>query len=305
MAAKFLFPSLILATLLACATRVSDPVSRETEVSTALSFINESSSAEAILMDAEDYPVDELKEAEMAQHCGVNIEDETAAVVSLFLGQIIDWLFDGLSESLEERLKEYVAAYSATSTVASYRSTTNGRPVSKWNCFRFTRGTTKSDGFPIDIDLDVVGQFRVVPESDALQVKPLRVYFDKPIAKGEEFSIGASLKASAVWADGNVGRSMKVFEQTLFAEDTSDVRNKAFVKYYDLADWSDIPRLPLIPWSTNQESDVESGIATFEFTVAESGTPPQLLSRAAAYLKKHGDDLSSLVKDTVNAKLDD
>lgn len=238
------------------------------------------------------------KEDQIRQQCNAPEKGSERAFVPLtfLVGPAIDFVLDQIDKALQAELQQYIAAYSGTLDEKFYKSTSSRGPVAAWTCFRFSRAIGTDDQGKVVMDL--IGQFVLTDEKDALKIRPLRLYFAQAKAKGDQIGITLSLKAESVWRQHNIGQSEKVFEHNLLSEKVDISSGQPVVKYYLDNEWSSYPRLPLIPWSTNLDESMKGGTVTLTVTVAEVGAPPKLLEYAAKLFTKNKGDIAQLMKDS-------
>jgi len=243
------------------------------------------------------------KEDQIRQQCNAPEKGPELALVPLtfLIGPAIDFVLDSIDKALEAELKEYIGAYSSSEDGKFYKSTKADGPVAAWTCFRFSRAVGPKDQEKVVLDL--IGQVAITTEKDALKVRPLRLYFAQAKAKGDQIGVTISLKADSVWRQHNRGQSEKIFDYIFLTEKVDISNGRPAVKYYIDREWDDHARLPLIPWSTNQEGNMKGGDVTLTVTVAEVGTPPKLLEHAAKLFTKNKGDLAKLMKESVEKLL--
>lgn len=238
------------------------------------------------------------KEDHIRQQCnGPERRPEFAFIPLTFLiGPAIDFALDRIDKALEEELQKYIAAYSGSVSEKFYKSTNSDGPTASWTCFRFSRAVGLKNQEKVVLDL--IGQISLTNEKDALKVRPLRLYFAQAKAKGEQIGITLSLKAESVWRQHNKGQSETTFEDTFLSQKIDISHGRPVVVYYLDKEWTSYPRLPLIPWSTNQEGQMKAGEVTFTVTAAEVGAPPKLLEHAVKLFTKNKGELATMMKDS-------
>ena len=156
------------------------------------------------------------------------------------------------------------------------------------------------------------------PQQDshgAVQMMLRRVYCSVPAAAsrdGRKVAVQISLKAEATWQDGHRGYQETVFDHR-FPVVRCPADGRSVIHYFtDIKgvplkeneagrkpDWSEVPRLPRIPYSVDANGlplEGEAGIVTFNATVTESGLPPKWLAKAYDIVSDNEDALSDLLK---------
>lgn len=247
--------------------------------------------------------LDEMKEAQIRDECKA-AEGEGGrafAPLAFLVGPAIDFVLEQVDKALQAELQKYVAVYSAKVEEKFYKSMDPSGPSAAWTCFRFSRAVGQAES--PHIVFDFVGQFELTDDRDAVRIRPLRLFLLEPKAKGEHVGITLSMTAESVWRDQNRGRSEKIFDSTLVSERVDLENGGPFVKYYLDTDWTDSPRLPLIPWSTNAGVGKKSGDVTLMLTVAEVSAPPQWLKYAATVFTKNKGDVAKMLKDAAGKLL--
>ena len=193
-------------------------------------------------------------------------------------GEAVDWIFDKIDQKLRELLEKYSAVYTAKTTVTDFYKETD-TPVLKWSCFRFSRFEAKNN----ELVVDLVGQLRLSPNHDALQIRPLRLYWSNARAESTDnnYGIAASMRVNAIWLDGNRGRSENVFNHVFLKTkrklvNTDSTSPSSNVEYFLEEDWKNYPLLPLPPWSTCPKCrSLGTGNVEIVMNMAESGNAPR------------------------------
>ena len=248
--------------------------------------------------------LDTSREDQIRQQCRAPEKppQEFAFVPLTFLiGPAIDIVLEGVDKALEAELKKYIGAYSGSVDEKFYASTKSDGPNAAWTCLRFSRAVGPKDQEKVVLDL--IAQMELTDEKDALKVRPLRLYFAQAKAKGDQIGITVSLKANSVWRENNRGRSETVFDNTFLSERVDISTRQPVVNYYLDSEWDSRPRLPLIPWSTNDAGNTTGGDVTLIVTVAEVGTPSRLLQHAAKLFTKNKGDLAKMLKESIQKLL--
>lgn len=304
------------------ASAPSDQVRRFIEESPAANF----ASMPGYRKDSED----KIREA-----CGssvdATVESFGATLYSLIAKPAIDFLSASISRRLEREGKKYSGGYSASVSGPPYGNL-NPDLTFQWSCLRFTRVANGKT------TLDFVAQIRLVNSRDALQIRPLRLYYaGKSIEKAENNEVGlaASIKIDSVYMDGVVPKTVSVFEHTLFTSkrtipytNSRDLRRQlktiakrqgktslqvnsiklfdymGFVDQTTLVGWEKFTALPLPRWSIDlKKQPTSSGVVNMTVTVVEAGRKPDILEFANWYWSETKDTWSELLKDAAKKAL--
>jgi len=233
-----------------------------------------------------------------------------AGLPALFLSTIAEYLVDALSDAAQKELAKYAAAYTAEADHVFYQHPSgNGfTPPLAIRCLRFVRYDRKAKV----VRLDEIVQLRIDPSGDALQVRPLRVYFGRGSfvnnEPGQKVSFSSSLEIEAVWYDGNIGRSKSLFTYQFLRPKEfvapTDAKTDSF-HYFNIkdgvvaAEWPGAKRLPLPPMSVDSSNTLSSPVVTYRVAGAEAGPVPAWLADVASFLKAKKDDLSKLLGDAL------
>jgi hypothetical protein len=244
---------------------------------------------------------------------------EAAPLVGFLLSTIAEYIIGAASDLAQKEIGKYGAVYSAEAVYPFYRGIDSKAfaPRLAVQCLRFVRYDRKAER----IRVDGIVQIQLDPSRDALQVRLLRVYFDRGTyeqnAPGHKVSMTASLAIDAVWFEKNRGYSQTVFSyQFMRATDFTAIAGAGDdpFHYFNVdqkaisSDWSRAPRLPLPPYSVGiaPEAGGDKGVATsvtYRISAAEAGPVPEWLKDVAGVLKAKKDDLSKLLGDALKKRL--
>jgi hypothetical protein len=174
-----------------------------------------------------------------------------------------------------------------------------------------------------------------------MQIRPLSVYFRKPLAKGNKVHISMQLSANAVYFDHTKGLSEKVFDTQVFTTSfTEKQRQSAAAQYFfdhkkfpndttlhtavtqfnqgtgesPFASWEDIPRLALPPLSVGLDGHMKvekgpGGTPYFDPQIelvadfAEVGDTPRWLSTLASLLKNEKSGITKALSGAADSAL--
>jgi hypothetical protein len=285
-----------------------------------LSFISgEKGVSEVLIPDAYQTMVDEKtntlifdwgKEKLIKTACGVDIglgeESFTATVAGLLVAPAIKGFLNLIEARLTKEQEKYIKKYRGGKETLKFYSQVGNSLKLNYPCFRFVRKYGKDDK---EIAMDLIGQFKIF-NNDILKIRPLRLYYVKPMAKGKEIGLAISLKANSAWKQQNEGKREDIFNQILISDKRrieKDANNN--LSYYSFEknkkneiviseDWSSFPFQKLIPWSTNRTK--EGGNVTMTLTVAEVGKMPKILEYSAKIITKNKDKLGELLIEAAN-----
>lgn len=229
-----------------------------------------------------------------------------APTLGKLAGKLIDkgstYVVNKIDDALTKELEKYTATYQAGVNDAFYRKS-GGNLVLKSNCFRMSRiETIKEEGKEDrqELAMDFIGQFRLV-DQDAIQVRPLRLFVKKPLAKSKdkkgarEFGISLSLKADATWRSAkkhgqslNDALSVALATEKFKLDDDNTFYYKNYLKgVKGESGWNKSRYQKIIPHSPEGKS-----FAYLEVSVAEVGKAPWILKTLQKYVSGHKNDLT-------------
>jgi hypothetical protein len=209
-------------------------------------------------------------------------------------------LLHPLAVSVHDELLKYSKVSEAAASGDYYRAdeTPAGGAVpalsSRISCLRFTRFTATDSGTD-EVALDFVASVRLDTARDAIRLRPLRLFIDQATAKSADghYSVAIAIRASSVWRDEFAGHSGRVFDETVATEHV-DLKSGSYLKYYP-ADANSGTRVPIVPVSFGVDRSRDFGRAEFAVSVAELGTPPEVLSLLADMLPDPNQPLEKLL----------
>lgn len=250
------------------------------------------------------------------------------AALPVIAGWVIDYAIAQVSSAAQRRIAEYSAVTSGAlqfgppTSDGFYRSI--APPTMAWKCVRLTHMVDQGkdrDGkaLPRALAVEAIVKVEVAPAQDSLLITPLRLYFDRAVArtgssKDSTFGVSVGLTFDALWqvADTGEGKAARVWNATAlsqkidginWADDSAATTRQRFY-YYNVgargagdksdADNKPVP-VPLVPWSLNRKPPFGNGTLTMTF--AEVGDPPAVLEFVAGTLKDHGKDIGDFLKD--------
>lgn len=275
------------------------------------------------------------KEMEILDACaGADEASESLSALffSLIAGPAVDFITTSISRRLEREGEKYTGTFSSSFTVPMYR-TLDPELALEWSCLRFTRVAKGK------LAADFVAQLRLSPTRDAIQIRPLRLYYaSKSIEKAENNEVGlaASIEVTSVYMDGIIPKQEQVFEHTMFLSKRTipftDQRNlrrqlraiagrkglkdlsadsiklfdyMGFSNGTDLIPWENSKALPLPRWSIDiNKQPTTLGMVNITVTVAEAGHKSDILEFANWYWSETKDKWSKLLKDAAKKALD-
>lgn len=295
-------------------------------------------------------------DAAIAEACGVSapvllpprpseagwrsLDPVTGAVAVFVVSKAIDVGLSAASKALEKHLAEYTGVttgglrFGPPATQSFYKSV--APPALGWKCVRFTRmESVKGDKKAKQLAAEAIVKFDVTPAGDALLITPLRLYFDKPLARTgysgkSEFGVALGVAFDATWraAANGEGKSTKVWSATALSQKIvginypderqeagwvgkvlpSPVRNR--FHYYNVpagpgrqvySPENPPVLVPLVPWSVGRAGPFGNGQLTL--TLAEVGDPPAVLEFFSDTLKNNQKDIGDALKDAAKKAL--
>jgi hypothetical protein len=276
-----------------------------------------------------------FEEKRIAAACANSQSEELAAPPSVML----DRTGAAPQGYIEKKFEKYAVAYAVQTQYPFYHAAVVGRsgfvPELALRCFRLVRYDAKED----EIRFDAIFQMRLDsfaggPGSyrDAVQIRPLRVYFKRGSYEenkfGDQVSISASLVVDSTWFENNRGHSDTVINALFLPPQTFEARESGDrFRYYGwdekagdfTSDWSGVERLPLPPVSSGlaatrpdavgsddtraRDSGRRAPSVTFRVTAAEASSVPaelRLVARLVTPTADFTDIAAGLVKKTLH-----
>ena len=241
-------------------------------------------------------------EAELLRDCAAG-ESQRAQAAKGFLWSVATqaWrvILHPVAVSVHDELLKYSKVSDASASGDYYRAdeaAAGGTPTlnSRISCLRFTR-FAGSDPSSDEVALDFVASLRLEAGRDAIRLRPLRLFINEAGAKSADghYSVAIAVRASAVWRDEFTGHSGPVFEKTVTTASV-DLKPGSYLKYYP-TDVNSGTRVPIVPVSFGVDRTRDFGHAEFAVSVAELGTPPQILTLLADILPDPNEPLEKLL----------
>ena len=240
-------------------------------------------------------------EAELLRECAAGESPRTQASKG-FLWSVATqaWrvILHPAAVSVHDELLKYSKVSDASASGDYYRAdeAAGGTPTlnSRISCLRFTR-FAGDDPNSQEVALDFVASLRLDAGRDAIRLRPLRLFISQGGAKSADghYSVAIAVRASAVWRDEFTGHSGRVFEQTVSTESV-DLKPGSYLKYYP-TDTNSGTRVPIVPVSFGVDRTRDFGHAEFGVSVAELGTPPQILTLLADILPDPNEPFEKLL----------
>lgn len=242
------------------------------------------------------------------------------AALPVVAGWVIDYVISQASAAAQKRLAEYSAVtagglhFGSPEDVGFYRSI--DPPALPWRCVRLVH-KVRQQGVEA-VAMEAIVKVEVAKSQDSLLLTPLRLYFDRPVARtgsaqDSAFGVSLGMTFDALWqsTQNGKGETARVWNTTVLAQkveginwkDDSPATTRQRFYYYNQAgapagksDGTNKPvQVTLVPWSVNKKAPFGSGTLTATF--AEVGDPPAVLEFVAGILKDHGKDIGDFLKD--------
>jgi hypothetical protein len=235
-----------------------------------------------------------FEEKRIASACAASKSEELPAPPSVML----DRTGAAPQGYVEKKFEKYAVAYAVQTQYPFYHAAVVGRsgfaPELAVRCFRLVRYDAKAD----EIRFDVIFQMRLDSFAggsgsyrDAVQIRPLRVYFKRGSYEenrpGDQVSISASLAVDATWFENNRGRSDTVLSALFLSPQTFEAsENGDRFRYYGwdeksgdfTADWSGVERLPLPPVSSGLAPATPDAVGSDDARARDSGRRAPLVT---------------------------
>jgi len=268
-----------------------------------------------------------LEERKIAAACALSDADAATPAASTFS----EGAGSAAHGFVQKEFAKYAVAYAVQTIYPFYRngerSASGFAPELAAKCFRIVRYDVKND----EIRFDAVVQLRLdsftVNASryrDAVQIRPLRVYFKRASYEdnqvGDKVSLGASIAIEATWFEQNKGYSSTVLNHVFLPAQSFETREAGDpFRYYSWnkeagdfsADWSQFPRLPLPPISLGlapaagaepADSPRRGPPVSFRVAAAEAGRVPAPLKLVGSIVNP-ATDLTGLITNTLKHTL--
>lgn len=289
-----------------------------------------SAKAEVTILDASKPDIDSLRsqraghpsdaaldgavEARCAPPQDVKAFAVPAAVIAMVAGWVIDYAITEASQALRRRAAEYSAVSAGNVSFGPVAGRTFYSKVPaplemNWRCVRLVRWDKTPDGGRI-VAAEAIVKIEVARAGDSLLITPLRLYFDRPLARtagGSKFGVAVGATYDGLWRTSTTGegKATRVWSATALSQKIENVAAGAHKRFYyfntgrpdDTAE--NLPvQVPLVPWSLG--STGAAGNGTLTLTLAEAGDPPWVLTFFASVLKDHGGDIGKFLKDAAS-----
>lgn len=206
----------------------------------------------------------------------------------------------GAGGFVQSQFEKYAVAYAVQAIYPFYRrgdgQSAGFTPELAARCLRIVRYDARSSEIRLDAIVQLrLDSFTVNASSyrDALQIRPLRVYFRKGSYQENEYghkvSLSASLAVDATWFEHNKGQSGTVLNFVVLPAQEFEAKEDGDpFRYYGWSkdagdfsqDWSQVPRLPLPPFSTGLAA--AQAPAGAQPPNSWKGAPPVIFRVAAA-----------------------
>lgn len=267
----------------------------------------------------------------VASHCGLQppakaapgafvVPALLAAAIPVVAGWVIDYVVSQASAAAQKRLAEYSALTAGGLQFGGHQRTGLYRsidpPALAWRCVRLVHRIRQQGGEAVA--MEAIVKVEVASSEDSLLLTPLRLYFDRAVARtgtaqDSTFGVSLGMTFDALWqsAPNGKGETARVWNATVLSQkidginwkDDSPATTRQRFYYYNLgggpagrSDDSNKPvQVTLVPWSVNRKPPYGSGTLTATF--AEVGDPPAVLEFVAGILKEHGKDIGDFLKD--------
>jgi hypothetical protein len=169
-----------------------------------------------------------------------------------------------------------------------------------------------------------VAQVRISPDRQSFQVRPLGLYFQRPLAKtGGSISIAVEIIGNGVWVDKTRGEKAQIFDETILKGEkyTDQQLVSQPIRYFKklpidiiltptdpFIDWSNYEIIPLPPASVASNGTIllsnskETGELQLTAKAAEVGAVPGWLNTLAGILKSEGGAAAKALSSAVDTE---
>lgn len=186
-----------------------------------------------------------------------------------------------------------------------------------WKCLMVQRLVDGEKGGPKVVAFEAIIRVEVASSKDSLILRPLRFYFDQPVAQYEKepsskakFGTTLGVTFTGLWQAEPTGEaksqqifSAKVLDQPIDIRDNN--RNRFFYYRTDLpaVETTDpevgrplAQQVPLVPWSRYVARGEPGGSGTLTVTLTEVADVPRLLTFLSGVFSNNSSDISGFLK---------
>lgn len=274
----------------------------------------------------------------IATECGVSDPQNSNALpvlVGTGLTIVIGWVASYVVTEISNALKAEILKFSGNTAGSlqfgpvnsadrrhpyfySASPASNGAPpILGWSCLMVQRLVDGEKGGPKVVASEAIIKVEVAPSNDSLILRPLRFYFDQPVAQYEKepsskakFGTTLGVTFTGLWQAESTGEaksqqifSVKVLDQPIDIRDNN--RNRFFYYRTDLpaVETTDpevgrpvAQQVPLVPWSRYLKPRGPGGSGTLTVTLTEVADVPRLLTFLSGAFSSNSSDISGFLK---------
>jgi hypothetical protein len=255
------------------------------------------------------------------QECGAKQGSEAFAILGVVVTAVFDYVINWATDAVQTEVKKYTKTYSAQKGDFFYQQVKAGDAVpeslrANVKCVRLVRMDPADKKLAA---LDFIAELKVSQSGDYFQIRPLSLYYSKPLAEGTPMSVAIELTGQETWFERTGGKTASVFDSTAVtsqfsAEDLKTPKTRYFLNASappggdPFTPWDKLPQLPLPSVSVDSKGSLVSdpqGIGWVMLTakVTEVGGQPGWLKDLASLLKSEGSNISKGLASAVDSQL--
>ena len=274
----------------------------------------------------------------IATACGL-YEPQKANVVPVLIGTaltvVVGWVANYVVSEISNALKNEILKFTGNTAGSLQFGPVNSAnkshpyfysaipdfngasPRLGWKCLMVQRLVDGEKGGPKVVAFEAIIRVEVASSKDSLILRPLRFYFDQPVAQYEKepsskakFGTTLGVTFTGLWQAEPTGeaRSQQIFSAKVL-DQPIDIRdnNRSRFFYYR----TDLPavettdpevgrplaqQVPLVPWSRYLKPGEQGGSGTLTVTLTEVADVPRLLTFLSGAFSNNSKDISDFLK---------
>lgn len=256
------------------------------------------------------------------KECGAKQGQEAVAILGVVVTAVFDYVINWATTAVQAEVQKYTKTYSAQKGDFFYQPVKGGDTApeslqANVQCVRLVRMDPTDKKLAA---LDFIAELKVNPSGGYFQIRPLSLYYSKPLAEGTPISVAIELIGQGTWFERIGGKTASAFNSTTVTSQFSAADLKAPKTRYFLntspspgstdpfTPWDKLPQLPLPSVSVDSRGSLVSdaggiGWVTFTAKVTEVGGQPGWLKDLASILKSEGSNISKGLTSAVDSQL--
>jgi len=274
----------------------------------------------------------------IATQCGVADPQKSNALpvlvgtgLTIVIGWVASYVVTEVSNALKAEILKFTGNTAGSLQFGPVNSTgrrhpyfysaipsSNGAPpILGWSCLMVQRLVDGEKGGPKVVASEAIIKVEVASSNDSLILRPLRFYFDQPVAQYEKepsskakFGTTLGVTFTGLWQAESTGeaKSQQIFSAKIL-DQPIDIRNSGRPRffYYDtnvpalettdrLAGRPVAQQVALVPWSRYVTREQKGGSGTLTVTLTEVADVPRLLTFLSGAFSSNSKDVSDFLK---------